>query len=70
MSLLNGYFVAFLDVGIGKQSFPFTLMKWEVSGGSWEKTVDILLCSQMMHSSGVKTTWNPGLKYSSLGKQV
>lgn len=62
MSLLNGSFAAVLDVGIGKSSFRFSLMKWEVSGRSWEKIVEILLCSQIMHSFGVKNTWNPGLK--------
>lgn len=70
VSLPSGYFRAFLDIGVGKQSFPFTPVKWGVSGGSWEKTVDSLLCSQIMHSSGVKMTWNSGLKYSSLGKQA
>lgn len=62
MSLPNGLFAAILDLGIGKQSFPFSLMKWEVFGRSWEKIVEILLCSQIMHSSRVKKTWNPGLK--------
>ena len=62
MSLPKGFSAAVLDTGVGKSSFCFSLMKCKSLEGHGRKIVEILPCFQIMHSSGVKNTWNPGLK--------